>query len=101
MKGSRQDLHPVRLAPCGDCLRSARPSLVEPALDPVLAELQSRRTAVDHAADRPPVALAPRRHGQEPAEAVDAHPMSAPNARMVFTKPGKLVAIISAPSTWT
>src|SRR5687768_7569148 len=99
--GAGQDAHPVRLLPRRDILRGARPPQVEEALDPSLVQLKPRRAAVDHAADRRPMALAPGRQPQQMAEAVDAHWMSAPIDFIASTKPGKLVPIISASSTST
>ena len=84
--------------------RQPRPPLVEPVLDRRLVQFDSRRAAVDHRADRRPVALAPGREAQQTAEAVNAHPLSsirAPISRIAAAKPGKLVAIISALSTLT
>ena len=64
-----------------------------------LVQLQPRRATVDDAADCRPMALAPSRHPQQMAEAIPAHRFRPLRDRITSTNSGKLVAIISAPST--
>src|SRR3954470_21769053 len=57
-KHARQDAHRVRLLPLRGEARLTGATLVEKWLDIGLAERDARRHAVDHAADRWPMALA-------------------------------------------
>ena len=65
-----EDLHRVRLAPLRDVPRRAGPAAIELALDVGFGERQSRRTAVDDAADRRPVRFAERGDAEQRAERV-------------------------------
>ena len=64
---------PLGLAPLRRELRLPGPAPVEPALDVRLGERQARRHAIDHAADRHPVALAPGGVAKKRAEAIPGH----------------------------
>ena len=68
-----EDLHLVRLAALRGEARLAGPALVEKGLDLRLGDRDSGRAAVDHAADRRPVALAPGGDAEEMAEGVVGH----------------------------
>ena len=66
-----QDFDRVRLLPLGGEARLAGPPLVQIGLDIGLAERDARWTAVDHAADRRPVAFAEGRDPEEMAEGIE------------------------------
>ena len=68
-----EDLHLVGLAALGDEARLAGPALVEFALDVGAREADAGRAAVDHAAERGPVALAPGGDAKEMTEGVVRH----------------------------
>ena len=70
---ARQDAHRIRLLALRGEARLARPALVEPGLDIGFRERNARRAAVDHAADRRPVALAEGRDPEKVAEGVERH----------------------------
>src|SRR5690606_10502969 len=68
-----QDLYGIGLAALRDEARLPRPPAVELLLDVVLRELEPRRTSVDDAAERGPVALAEGRDGEDLPEAIASH----------------------------
>src|SRR5205807_7341578 len=68
-----QDADGVGFLALGDETRLARPALFHPHLDVGLGERNTRRRAVDHAADRRSVAFAPAGEPEEGAEAVAGH----------------------------
>ena len=68
-----QDLDLVGLLALGGELALPRPAAVEPGLDVRFGERDARRAAVDDAAERRPVALAPGGDAEEMAEAVVRH----------------------------
>ncbi len=72
-KDARQDLDRVGLLALGGEARLPRAALVEECLDVGSLQRQSRRAAVDDAADRRSVALAPGRHTKEVTEGVVGH----------------------------
>src|SRR5262249_40155855 len=73
LEDAGKDLHLVRLAPlCGEA-RLAGPALVEIGLDVAFAQRQPRRTAIDDAANRRPMAFAKGCHSEHVAEAVVRH----------------------------
>ena len=69
-----EDLHLVGLAPLGDEAGLAGTTAVELLLDVLAREADAGRAAVDHAAERRPVALAPGGDAEEVAEAVEHGP---------------------------
>src|SRR5690606_40488490 len=69
----RQDLHLVGLLALGGEARSARLPRIEEGLDVVLAQLQPRRAAIHHRAQRGAMAFPPARVTQQVPECVDAH----------------------------
>ena len=71
-----QDLHRVRLLPLRGEARLAGPAAIEVALDVGLGQRDQRRAAIDHAADRNPVALAEGRDAEQMAEGVVGHAVS-------------------------
>src|SRR5262249_40721631 len=73
LEHARQDAHRVRLLALRHEARLARAALVEPDLDVGLAQRDARRRAVDDAADRRAVALAPAGESEERAETVAGH----------------------------
>ena len=77
-----EDFHRVGLAPLRGEARLARPPLVEIGLDVGLGQRDARRAAVDHAADRRPVAFAQGRDAEKMAEGVERHGIL-PVARVV------------------
>src|SRR5471032_2518598 len=68
-----QDLHRVGLLALGHEARLAGAALFHPDLDVGLGERDTGRRAVDHAADRRPVAFAPAGEPEEGAEAAAGH----------------------------
>src|SRR5262249_27065788 len=68
-----QDAHRVRLLALRGEARLPRPAAVEIGLDIGGGERNPRRTAIDHAADRDPVALAEGRDAEQMAEGVVRH----------------------------
>ncbi len=68
-----EDFHRVRLAPLRGEARLARPPLVEIGLDVGLGQRDAGRAAVDHAADRRPMALAEGRDPEKVAEGIERH----------------------------
>ena len=68
-----EDAHLVGLLALGGVARLAWLALVEIDLDVGLGERDAGRAAVDHAADRRPVAFAPGGDAEEMAEAVVGH----------------------------
>src|SRR5262249_20377544 len=73
LQDTGQDLHLVGLTTLGDEAGLARTPLVELALDIVTRETDAWRAAVDHAAERWPMALAPGRDPKEVPEGVVRH----------------------------
>ena len=82
---ARQDLDLVWLLALRGEARLTRAPLVEERLDIGRLQRQSRRAAVDHAAERRPVALAPGRHAEQMAESVVGHRLS-PSVRGMATR---------------
>src|SRR5262249_51356227 len=70
---ARQDSHFIGLAPLRGETRLPRPALVQIGLDVAYIERNARRAAVDHAADRGPVALAERGDAEQMAERIERH----------------------------
>ena len=70
---ARQDPDLVRLLALRGEARLARPAAIEIALDVGLGERDQRRTTVDHAADRNPVAFAKGCDAEQMAEGVKGH----------------------------
>src|SRR5581483_5728449 len=68
-----EDAHLIRLLALRGEARLAGSPLVEIDLDVGLGERDAWRTAIDHAADGRPVALAPGGDAEEKAEAVVGH----------------------------
>ena len=68
----------VGLLPLRGEARLARPPLVEIGLDVGLGQRDARRAAVDHAADRRPVALAKGRDAEQMAEGIERHRVFGP-----------------------
>src|SRR5262249_56801085 len=68
-----KDSHFIRLAPLGREAGLPGPALVEIGLDVAHVERNARRAAVDHAADRGPVALAERGDAEQMAERIERH----------------------------
>src|SRR5690606_39020006 len=77
LEHARQDADPVRLLPLRREARRARPALVEPGLEIGLRQGKPRRAAIDHGAQRRPVALPPGGEAEDAAEAVERHQASA------------------------
>ena len=65
-----EDFHRIGLGPLGGEAALAGPALVEIALNIGHTELDPRRTAIDHAAQRRPVAFPKGRHAKQMAEGV-------------------------------
>ena len=70
-----EDLHLVGLFPLRSMTRTTRPAAIEILLDIALIKRHSWRTTVDHAAERPSMALAERRHYKQTTETVTRHPV--------------------------
>ena len=68
-----QDFHRVGLLALGGEARLAGTAAIEIVLDVLDGQRQQRRAAVDHAADRNPVALAEGRDPEHVAEGVEGH----------------------------
>ena len=68
-----EDAHLVGLLALGGVLRLARFALVEIGLDLGLGDGDAGRAAIDHAADRRPVAFAPGGDAEQMAETVVRH----------------------------
>ena len=68
-----QDLHRVRLLALGGEARLARTAAIEVVLDVLVGQRDQRRAAIDHAADRDPVAFAEGRDPEHVAEGVEGH----------------------------
>ena len=94
LEGAGEDLDLVGLLPLGGEAALPRPAGVEPGLDVGLGQRDARRAAVDDAAERRPVALAPGGDAEEVAEAVDdmgaplCAGLSAPAARREAARRG-------------
>ena len=73
LKDAGKDAHPVGLLALGHIFRLAGFAPVEIALDIGFGQRDARRTAIDHAADRRPMALAKGRDAKQMAEAVVGH----------------------------
>ena len=65
-----QDLHLIGLVALRRMALTARAAAIEVDLDVGLAELHARRTAVDDAAQRPPMALAKGRYTKQLSETI-------------------------------
>src|SRR5512147_3054022 len=70
---ARQDLYGVRLLALGGEARLSRTAAIQIVLDVLIGQRDQRRTAVDHAADRDPVAFAEGRDPEHVAEGVVRH----------------------------
>src|SRR5262245_24785810 len=68
-----QDFYRIRLLPLGGKARLAGTAAVEIVLDVLIGERDQRRTAIDYAADRDPMALAKGRDAVHVAEGVEGH----------------------------
>ncbi len=68
-----EDADLVGFLPLGGEFRLAGPAAVQPGLDIGLGQRNARRAAIDDAADRRPVALAPGGDAEQMAEAVVRH----------------------------
>ncbi len=68
-----EDLHPVGLAPLGGVPALPGTAAVKFALEVVLGEAQAGRHAINHAADRGPVAFAKGRDAKQRPEGVARH----------------------------
>jgi len=68
-----QDLHRIRFLALRGEARLTGPAAVEIALDVGLDQRDQRRAAIDHTADRNPVALAEGRDAEQMAEGVVGH----------------------------
>ena len=68
-----QDLDRIRLLALRGEARLAGPAAIEIALDVLIGQRDQRRAAIDHAADRDPVALAKGRDPEHVAEGVEGH----------------------------
>jgi len=80
LEHSREDAHGVGLAALGGEARLAGPALVEIALDVGFGERKARRAAVDHAADRGPVAFAEAGEAKHMPEGIERHGGFVPRA---------------------
>src|SRR3990167_11236195 len=76
LEHAREDAHLVRLLPLRGKARLAGAARVEERLDLRLADGKAGRAAVDHRANRGPVAFAPGGETEEVTEAVQAHGMA-------------------------
>jgi len=76
IEDARQDLHRIRLAPLGGVPRLPRSAAIEVDLNVLGLESNTGRAAVDHAAERRPVALAPGRDAEKMTESVVRHRLS-------------------------
>ena len=72
-----EDPHRVRFLPLGGELRLARPARVQKRLDRSFADRQPRGAAIDHGAQRRPVAFAPGGETQQTAKGVERHDVAA------------------------
>src|SRR6185369_8007516 len=68
-----ENLHGVRFTALGHEARLAGLAAVEPVLDPLGLQGDAGRRAIDHAADRRPMALAPGGEAEQMTEAVVRH----------------------------
>ncbi len=73
LEDAGQDLHRVRFLALGDEFRLSRTAAIQVALDVSLGECNAGWTAIDHAADRRPMALAKGRDPKQMAETVVRH----------------------------
>ena len=80
-----EDAHGVRFLPLRGEARLAGAAAVEEGLDVGFGERDARRAAVDHAADRRPVALAPGGDAEQVAEAIVRH-----DGRRQWSVPGQV-----------
>ena len=76
-----KNLNRVRLLALGGEARLSGAAAIEILLDVLIGQRDQRRAAVDHAADRDPVALAEGRDPEHVAEGVEGH-RAAPGRRM-------------------
>ena len=79
-----QDLYRVRLLALGGEARLAGTAAIEIALDLLVGQRDQRRAAVDHAADRDPVAFAEGRDPEHMAEGVEGHLVSKASESMLW-----------------
>jgi len=82
-----QDLHLVGLAALGDEARGAGAAAVELGLDVGRPEADAGRAAVDHAAERRAVALAPGGDAEEMTERIVRHEGGPPASRGKGARP--------------
>jgi hypothetical protein len=73
MKNAGEDFDLIGLLPLGGEPRGAWAPLIEKLLDVWFFEWDQGRAAIDHAADRNPMAFAKSRHPKEMAEGVVRH----------------------------
>ena len=71
-----QDLHRVGFLALGGEARLSGTAAIEIVLDVLVGQRQQRRAAIDHAADRNPVAFAEGRDPEHVAEGVEGHGLS-------------------------
>jgi hypothetical protein len=84
-----QNLHCIRFLALGGEARLARAAAIEIALDVLGRQRQQRRTAIDHAADRDPMALTEGRDPEHVAEGVEGHcadPLGLPKSVIDFAE---------------
>src|SRR3954467_2485952 len=65
LEHARENTNLIGLLPLSGEARAAGPALVEPGLDVAFRQRQAGRAAVDHRAERRPVALAPSREAED------------------------------------
>ena len=94
-----EDLDLVRLLTLGREARLAGPAAIKIALDVGLDERDHGRAAVDHAADRHPVALAEGRDAEHVAEGVEGHRCSLARFPRVVTRGAPVVKPAAATGT--
>jgi hypothetical protein len=70
---SGEDFDRVRLLALGGEARLSRTAAIQIVLDVLVGQRDQRRAAIDHAADRDPVALAEGRNPEQVAEGVVRH----------------------------
>jgi hypothetical protein len=81
---ARENLHRIGFLALGGEARLSRSAAIEIVLDLLDTERQARRTAIDHAADRNPVALAKGRNPKHVAEGVEGHRALITNRSLVW-----------------
>ena len=70
---ARQNLHRVRFLPLGGEARLSGTAAIEIVLDVLFSQRQQWRAAIDHTADRDPVAFAKGRDPEHVTEGVKGH----------------------------